>query len=81
MNAPIKNPEEALASHLRARNDIIKQQQQIIETLSQMLNVKGGNGQGQNPQGQHRNAKRGRSQPQAGQRSMTGGTSPLSPVG
>lgn len=85
-NAPLKNPEEALASHNKWKADIVRQMQQIIQIQQQQLEQlgqaqpkQGGGGNGKPPQ--RGNARRGKSAPQAGAQSMIGGAGPGSPVG
>lgn len=78
-NAPIKDIDSALESNEKARNDII----QNLLAQNQMLQEMLGQAQKMLPKttNQSANAQRGKAQPQAGQRSMLGGTSPLSPLG
>jgi hypothetical protein len=79
-NAPIKNPEEALASHNRWKTDIVRQQQAVIEQLTQALGIVQKQ-QGSTSQPQRANARKGKAAPESGIRSMLGGAGPGSPVG
>ena len=79
MNAPIKNPDEALASHERAEADVVR----MLLAENEMLKAQVGEMKKMIPRGgggQAANAQRGKNQPQAGKRSMIGGTSPLTQV-
>lgn len=92
LHAPIKDTQEALESHRRAKADIVRQLTAMIqglqaenEQLTKMIPKEGStNGKpkgGRSPGGQAANAVRGRQQPQVGRQSMPGGTSPRSPLG
>lgn len=72
-SAPIKDVDEFLSSNLQARQDVIRQQQQIIQMLEDKLNMAMKAIPKEKKNGQAANAVQGRNQPQAGQRSMLGG--------
>lgn len=80
-SAPFKDPDMALESNKRAQSDMIRMLMQKVQMLTAAL------GQVQKQAGQTRggnqpaNAARGKAQPQAGQRSMLGGTAPVLPLG
>lgn len=78
MNSPINNPEEALASHMRWRQDQMRAMMAYIEQLEAEIKAAPKEGGKQDPKAQ---GSKGKNASQAGQRSMVGGQGTKSPLG